>query len=118
MLYVFIALGVTLLIAGIVDRTCFGDGFGWFLFGAATLVVVLIICAAVHFTTVGDINTFKATKQTIQQQREIAMTEYERVTLTSEIISCNAWLANKQYWNKRPLGIAIPDEVDELTPIE
>lgn len=60
-------------------------------------IICLFTCPAV---TRSDISEFEAARITIQQQRENKLSEYERATLTKEIVDKNQWLAKEQFWAK------------------
>jgi hypothetical protein len=87
--------------------------------GGLLLVIELIALPIIHIDYNNELINFKSAKQTIEYQREDKdLTQYERATLTENIVSYNSWLAKAQYWNKKQVGFIVPDEVNELEPIQ
>ena len=61
---------------------------------------------------------FEARKTTIEMQRSIELTEYERATLTKSIVGDNTWLVGRQAANKRNFtNWYCPNEIMNVEPI-
>lgn len=70
-------------------------------------------------STRSDISEFEAARVTIQQQRDNKLSEYERATLTKEIVDKNQWLAKNQFWAKNIwLNWYYDKKILDIKPIE
>ena len=70
-------------------------------------------------STRSDISEFEAARVTIQQQRDNKLSEYERATLTKEIVDKNQWLAKNQFWAKNVwLNWYYDKKILDIKPIE
>ncbi len=120
MLVIVIALVVAIAIGVILEEKSITYGGG----AALTIVcsVILFIILLVWFVNfthdVSYIQTFEATKQTVETQRNAGIDPLERAKLTEEIIRVNSWLARAKYWNSTFFEQMVPDAVMLLEPIE
>ena len=95
--------------------------------GAAIVTTLTVVWFLINTFCVitGPVNTranikeFQSAKLTIQQQRENKLSEYERATLTKEIVDKNQWLAKEQFWAKSLwLNWYYDPEILYITPIK
>lgn len=95
-------------VAGAIISTCSG----------IALFFVLLFWGITYVSTVADIQTYYAVKETVKESRNAEIIPLERAALTNSIIEINSWLKRTQFWNSTILNQAIPDEVMKLKPIE
>ena len=95
-------------------------GVGFIAIGAIATVVWLIATPLSYSTTKGRIAQFEALRHTVEvARRDDSMAKVmENVMLQQEIVKGNCWLADTKYWNTTVFDIAIPDEIEDLKPIE
>ena len=95
--------------------------------GAAIVTTITVVLFLINtfcvitgpVNTRADIKEFESAKLTIQQQRENKLSEYERATLTKEIVDKNQWLAKEQFWAKSLwLNWYYNPEILYITPIK
>lgn len=85
-------------------------------------VILVITVATMLFSRANfhaQIQKFEARRTTYTEQRQLDMTEYERVMLTTSIVEDNSWLATFQA-HKDLLWINwfIPKEIKDVKPIK
>lgn len=82
--------------------------------------IVNVVALATHPAEIrARIKKFEAAKLTIKQQRSNNLSEYERVTLTKEILERNEWLAEEQYWaTNKWLNWYYDQSILNIKPIE
>ena len=94
-----------------------GPIFCTVLFGM--LFVINIIWLSIYPNIIrSEIIRFEAARTTIVDQRGNA-SEYERATITKEIVGKNQWLAENQFWAKNAwVNWFYPKEILEIKPIK
>jgi hypothetical protein len=114
----------------ILTLTTFIFGILWYSFDfdlcgvIATIISIVLLISIVivpfsRYYSVKRINEFQTRKAVIAQQRNINISELERVNLTNEILDDNAWLSNVQYdRNNIWFNIYYSKEVLNLQPIQ
>ena len=65
----------------------------------------------------GNIARFQSIEETARVARENG-DEIEGAAFRMKIADANAWLAEQKYWNDTTFDIFIPDEVEDLEPIQ
>ena len=105
------------------DAYMIGDGFkfvGFLIAGILVLLLVVVIPIS-RIDTQGDIQSFEATKTTVEIYRRghaDGVEDIEKAALSKKIVEANNWLAQVQYFRQHPfIGIFYPPEVMELRPI-
>lgn len=92
----------------------------WELTGLAVLLVSgmgLFFWPTSQMIETSNIQSFKSVQQTMQQQRDSG-DGIEGAAFRLKIADQNSWLAKAQFWNDTLFDPYIPDEVDELQPIQ
>jgi hypothetical protein len=85
----------------------------------AVLGIGLLCLPINYYSEVSNIQAFNSVEETVQIARSKGkLTEFERAALTQKIVGWNAWLRKAQYWNNTTFDWYIPDEVDNLEPLE
>ena len=89
------------------------------LFLSIVLVVGIVGLPIQYYSTIGKIAEFKSIQQTLNTARENkTISPFELAALQTKAVEGNMWLAGIQYWNSTILEWYIPDEVDNLQPIQ
>lgn len=116
---IFIVL-IVLVVVGIVlvvTDTCFEWGVFIIRFFLALFFAAMLMRLIMPLSVHSEIRRFEATKATIEQARENGI-DLEDAAMQQNIIESNQWLAGRQYNNSTIFGYWIPDEVDDLEPIQ
>lgn len=87
------------------------------LLSTAFLATALISLPVERMTTRAGIEQFEETRRTVERGRA-AGRNIETAAIQVDIAQANRWLARKQYYNRTVFSLWIPNEVDELRPIE
>lgn len=94
------------------------DSEVWFVMFSIILAGVILAGVVCYMEDTSNLQSFKATKETVYQLRNKNNIDFEKATLSRDIIEANNWLARKQYWeSKFWFGATIPNEVMELEKI-
>ena len=94
------------------------DSEAWFVMFSIILAVTILAGITCYMGDMSNLQSFKATKETVYQLRNKNNIDFEKATLSRDIIEANNWLARKQYWeSKFWFGATIPNEVMELEKI-
>jgi hypothetical protein len=115
-------VGIAFILAEIAERLSLDIiekiGFVLFLIGAVVLILVLILWPSIYYSTVGEIEEFKAVEKTVDSfgygRNNLNI---ERAATINSVIKWNAWLARSKYWNDSILDIYYPDEIEKLNYI-
>jgi len=83
------------------------------------LAFVLIGCVASRMETVGKIQRFNSTQLSLSSARENNdISVIELAAIQRDVVECNQWLAESQYWAANPLtSWFVPASVMGLKPI-
>ena len=112
---IIIGILVIGIIAGIVLEKVYYNGFILYATSGLILFFVLLILLLFYNNELGNIQSYYAVKETVENVRNRDdISEFENVALSQNIIQANAWLKKAQYWNGTMFDIAIPDKVMEL----
>ena len=84
--------------------------------GSMAMIIILIGFAIVPAMIKGEIQRYYSIEKTLEMARESE--SIENTALQLKVIETNEWLASTQYYNNTRLGLWIPDEIDELIPLE
>ena len=121
MLWLVLGMLAGLMVAGLY----LAEGHKYDILGAVmatvcgmVLVGALFVMPVQYYVEVSNIQTYHATKVTVESSREQDAAYIERAALTQKIIDVNAWLGRVQYWNQTIFDPYIPDEVMELEPLK
>ena len=114
---------IILLVLAIVFGMCTYKG--WVDIWAVILLIVVLFCLVVgvfikminSIEVKAKIHEFEATRMTIERARLNGI-NLEDTAIQLKVIESNQWLANQQYYNSIILGWWVPDEIDDLKPIE
>lgn len=83
-----------------------------------TIIAVIIVPISRYISTARMVE-YKTRKEVITQQRKTAVSELERVALTTEILNDNVWLKTCQYdINNKWLSIYFDKDILKLEPIQ
>lgn len=99
------------------------DNLGWnseayTLFFAVLLISIIICLPILYMEEISNLESFKTTKETVYQLRNRDNIEFEKATMSKDIIEANRWLAKKKYWEKSFwFGLTIPNEILEIEKI-
>jgi len=114
---------IILLVLAIVFGICIYEE--WLDIWAVVLLIVVLGCFIMGFfakivnpiEVKAKIHEFEATRMTIERARLNGI-NLEDTAIQLKVIESNQWLANQQYYNSIILGWWVPDEIDDLKPIE
>lgn len=117
-----IAVSVALLFIGcrLIRRYDGYDNLGFciLIVVSVLLLVIFTLGPTEYYVNLSNIQAYHAIKDTIAAAREDDVGDIERAALANKIIGVNAWLAEKQYWNRTIVDPFIPDEVMDLEPLK
>lgn len=84
------------------------------------VLCILSLAGLFHYTeSKSFVAEYKGAQVTIENQRGRIQTFHERIAMAGKIIDLNSRLAKDKYWNSVPiLGWYLPDELDDLEPIQ
>lgn len=85
--------------------------------GGIILAVALLAVPVGRLSVHADIAKFSAVKETAVMARG-AEHDWELAAFQAEIASANRWLAGVKYWNSTAFDLWVPDEIENLEPIQ
>lgn len=83
----------------------------------ASLVIYLIVIMFLYYTTKAEIKEFHSLEAEFQSAKAKGNV-YTNTALLVDVRESNEWLSNAQNWNRTIFELCIPDEINELKPIE
>ena len=114
----FVVLLIVAVIYNYVDREDYMCD--WiFTWASSVLLGIVLFCIIIsHVSFEVELTKFESRRNTIEYQRGLATTEYERAALTKSIVDDNMWLVGVQK-NKQMIWINwyIPKKVMDVEPI-
>jgi len=124
MILTFLILGLFLIALFIdfvilkVQNDIYNDVILSWAFGLFLMITVIMIPVSVYSSKV-SVQEFNIRKTTIVTQRNLSISEFERVHMSQEILDDNAWLITVQTHKKNNfVNWFVSKDVLELTPIE
>jgi len=90
------------------------------LFMSCILLGIMLLCIPlIRMSVRNDIIKFNTTNKTLNNARQNKTSDIERAAILKDVINRNNFLITIQYWNKNLItDIFIPDEIDNLKPME
>ena len=88
------------------------------IFSGFILILMVVSIPINRMETKAEIKQFKSIQLTIQKARKNNNDKIENAAFQMKIADNNSWLAGISYWNTTVFDIWIPDEIENLKPIE
>lgn len=120
MFFILAGLIVLTIVGIIVSNKSYDFDIAWKIIALISGVMAAAIIIAwmnISINTANEIQSFEATKATIEQSRK-GDNKLENAALTQKIIESNQWLQQTKYWKNTIFGDLYPNSINELEPLE